>query len=68
VEDFDERAKAALRRNGIRWALSTTKGFAHRESDPLALPRIGIMSNFSFARFRLHVSGVLPSRHLIPLR
>jgi peptidoglycan/xylan/chitin deacetylase (PgdA/CDA1 family) len=58
--DFDERAKAALLRNGIRWGLSTTKGLAHRHSDPLALPRIGIMSNFSFARFRLHVSGALP--------
>jgi peptidoglycan/xylan/chitin deacetylase (PgdA/CDA1 family) len=68
VEDFDERAKAALRRNGIRWALATTKGFAHGDSDPLALPRIGIMGNFSLARFQLDVSGAVPSRHLNPLR
>jgi peptidoglycan/xylan/chitin deacetylase (PgdA/CDA1 family) len=62
-EDFDERAKAALRRNGVRWALSTTNGFAHRDSHPLALPRIGIGSNHSFALFRLKVSGfALPWR------
>ncbi len=66
--DFDERAKAALRRNGIRWALSTTRGLAHRDSDPLALPRIVIMGNFSHARFKLHVSGTVPSRPLNPWR
>ncbi len=57
VQDFDERAKAALRRNGVRWALSTTNGFADGDSDPFALPRIGIGSNPSFALFRLKVSG-----------
>ncbi len=62
-EDFDERAKAVLRRNGVRWALSTTDGFADHDSDPLALPRIGIGSNHSFALFRLKVSGfALPGR------
>jgi peptidoglycan/xylan/chitin deacetylase (PgdA/CDA1 family) len=55
--DFDERAKAVLRRNGIPWALSTTRGFADRESDPLALPRIGIGPDPSLALFRLKVSG-----------
>lgn len=58
VDDFDERARAALRRNGIRWALSTTNGFADRESDPLALPRIGIASQHSFAVFRLKLAGL----------
>ena len=57
-EDFDERAKAALRRRGVRWALSTSRGRAHSGSDPLALPRIA--SNSSFALFRLQVSGALP--------
>lgn len=57
-EDFDERARKHLRRNGIRWSLATTNGFADRESDPLALPRIGIGSNLSFAVFRLKVSGL----------
>jgi hypothetical protein len=66
VEDFDERAKDALRRNGIRWALATSKGFAHRNSDPLELPRIGIMGDDSFARFKLDVSGALPLRRLNP--
>jgi peptidoglycan/xylan/chitin deacetylase (PgdA/CDA1 family) len=56
-QDFDDRAKAALRRRGIRWALSTTRAFANQDSDPLALPRIA--SNGSFAVFRLQVSGVL---------
>jgi peptidoglycan/xylan/chitin deacetylase (PgdA/CDA1 family) len=55
--DFDHRARAALRRNGVRWALSTTNGFADRDSDPLALPRIGIASQHSFELFRLKVSG-----------
>ena len=61
--DFDEREKAALRRSGVRWALSTTRGFAHRDSDPLALPRIGVGSNLSYAGFRLKVSGVPSLRH-----
>jgi peptidoglycan/xylan/chitin deacetylase (PgdA/CDA1 family) len=60
VQDFDERAKAALRRNGIRWALSTTNGFAHPQSDPLALPRMGFGGNQSFAVFRLKISGFAP--------
>jgi len=56
-QDFDHRTRAALRRNGVRWALSTTNGFADRDSDPLALPRIGIASQHSQAIFRLKVSG-----------
>lgn len=56
-QDFDHRARAALGRNGVRWALSTTNGFADRDSDPLALPRIGIASQHSFALFQLKVSG-----------
>jgi peptidoglycan/xylan/chitin deacetylase (PgdA/CDA1 family) len=62
AEDFDERAMAALRRNGIRWALSTTDGFADGDSDPLALPRIGIASSHSYAVFRLKISGFALSR------
>lgn len=58
AQDFDERAKAALRRRGVRWALATTSGMAHSDSDRLALPRIGIGSDLSFAGFRLLVSGV----------
>ncbi len=58
VQDFDMRAKGALRRNGVRWSLSTTNGFADRQSDPLALPRIGIGSNHSLALYRLKVSGL----------
>jgi peptidoglycan/xylan/chitin deacetylase (PgdA/CDA1 family) len=55
--DFDHRAKTALHRNGIRWALSTTNGMAHRKSDPFALPRIGFAAHQSDAVFRLKVSG-----------
>ncbi len=66
AEDFDGRARAALWRNGVRWALSTTNGFAGRDSDPLALPRIGIASQHSFALFRLKVSGFELRRN--PLR
>ncbi|OBB14045.1 polysaccharide deacetylase [Mycobacteriaceae bacterium 1482268.1] len=62
-QDFDERAKAALRRCGVRWAVSTTEGFAGYDSDPFALPRIAIGSDLSFARFRLLVSGALEKRH-----
>lgn len=57
AQDFDERARAALRARGIRWALAVIVGFADRHSDPLALPRIPIGSDMSFARFRLFVSG-----------
>jgi peptidoglycan/xylan/chitin deacetylase (PgdA/CDA1 family) len=58
-QDFDERAISALRRCGVRWALATTHGVARRDSDPFALPRIGIGSTHSFAAFRLLVSGAL---------
>jgi len=58
TQDFDGRAKAALTGHGIQWGLAGTTGFAHRDSDPLALPRIPIGSDMSFAQFRLLVSGV----------
>jgi peptidoglycan/xylan/chitin deacetylase (PgdA/CDA1 family) len=64
IEDFDERAKEALRRNGIRWALSTTRGFANKDSDPFELPRVLVDSEQSFALFRLNVSGALPLSRL----
>lgn len=63
AQDFDERAKAALRRRGVRWALATTTGIADRHCDPFALPRIGIGNDLSFAGFRLLVSGATPRRH-----
>jgi peptidoglycan/xylan/chitin deacetylase (PgdA/CDA1 family) len=56
-QDFDDRAIAALRDRGVRWSLSTVEGFADRNSDPYALPRIGIGSDLTFARFRLLASG-----------
>ncbi|BBX70975.1 polysaccharide deacetylase [Mycolicibacterium psychrotolerans] len=60
--DFDERARAALRRCGLRWALVTENGYADASSDPLALPRIPIGSGSSFARFRILVSGATEAR------
>lgn len=60
AQDFDDRAKDVLRRRGVRWALATTTGIANRDSDPLALPRIGVGNDLSFAGFRLLVSGVAP--------
>jgi glycosyltransferase involved in cell wall biosynthesis/peptidoglycan/xylan/chitin deacetylase (PgdA/CDA1 family) len=65
-EDFDERARKALRRNDIRWALSASRGFAHRDSDPFALPRIGISGNISSARFQVHISSTPPWRRTGP--
>jgi peptidoglycan/xylan/chitin deacetylase (PgdA/CDA1 family) len=61
--DFDTRAKNVLRGRGIRWALSTTAGFADRRCDPLALPRLAVASDSSFDHFRLMVSGALPRLH-----
>jgi peptidoglycan/xylan/chitin deacetylase (PgdA/CDA1 family) len=58
-QDFDGRSGSALRRRGIRWALTTTYGFARRDCDPLALPRIGTGAGQSFARFRFIVSGAV---------
>ncbi len=57
--DVDDRAKAAVMEAGIPWALSTVEGFATPASDPLALPRLSIGSDLSFARFSLLVSGTL---------
>lgn len=65
AQDFDERAKKELGRHGVRWALSTTSGFADRHSDPLAVPRLLIGSNMSPKRFRLLVSGALPWRRAV---
>jgi peptidoglycan/xylan/chitin deacetylase (PgdA/CDA1 family) len=62
LQDFDTRSKDALRGRGVRWALSTAPGFADRSSDPLALPRLAVGSDSSFAYFRLMVSGGLPDR------
>lgn len=61
-QDFDARARDALRRRGVRWALSTVPGLADRHCDPLALPRLGVGGNSSFDYFRLMVSGGLPRR------
>lgn len=57
--DFDERAKAALRRRGVRWALATNLGFADRDSDPLALPRIPIGGDVPFLLFCFLIVGTL---------
>ncbi|WNG86960.1 polysaccharide deacetylase family protein [Mycobacterium sp. ITM-2016-00317] len=59
-QDFDERSKGVLTRRGVRWALATTNGIAQSDSDPLALPRIGIGGRLSFSAFRLLVSGAAP--------
>jgi len=56
--DFDERAKAALRRLGVPWALSTETGRAHRGSDPLALPRVCVGADLPLGRFRLLCRGL----------
>jgi peptidoglycan/xylan/chitin deacetylase (PgdA/CDA1 family) len=61
-QDFDARAKEVLRCCGVRFALSTTAGFADRRCDPLALPRLAVGSDSSFDYFRLMVSGGLPRR------
>jgi peptidoglycan/xylan/chitin deacetylase (PgdA/CDA1 family) len=61
-QDFDTRAKDALHNLGVRWALSTTGGFADRHCDPMALPRLAVGSDSSFDYFRLMVSGGLPRR------
>ncbi len=62
AQDFDARAKDVLRRRAVRWALSTTPGFADRRVDPLALPRLAVGGDSSFGHFRLMVSGALPRR------
>lgn len=62
LRDFDARAKEVLRRRGVRWALSTTPGLAHRRCDPLALPRLAVGGNATFDYFRLTLGGGLPRR------
>jgi peptidoglycan/xylan/chitin deacetylase (PgdA/CDA1 family) len=59
--DFDDRSRAALTHLGLRFALSTIEGFSSASSDLLALPRLSIGSDLSFARFRLLISGALES-------
>lgn len=57
AQDFDDRAKSALHRCGVRWALATSYGFADAGSDPMALPRVPIGSDLSWPAFKLLVSG-----------
>jgi hypothetical protein len=57
LQDFDDRARRTLKDCGVQWALSTDEGFADRNSDRFAIPRIGIGSDLTHARFRLLASG-----------
>ena len=57
VTDFDERARAAVRRRGVRWALSTTNGFADRFR-PARAASHQVASQRSFAVFRLKLAGL----------
>lgn len=57
VEDFDERSRRAVRDAGLEWSFSTGLGLVDQESDPLALPRIAVGADLSFARFQLLCSG-----------
>ena len=68
AQDFDERAKAAVRARGIGWALAGDLGIADRNSDPLALPRVAIGNNLSFARFWLKLSMARWRNAALPLR
>jgi peptidoglycan/xylan/chitin deacetylase (PgdA/CDA1 family) len=69
LRDFDDRARDVLKGCGVQWALSTVDGFADRDSDRFALPRIGIGSDLTHARFRLLASGgqSSPKAHLAAL-
>lgn len=57
--DFDDRARAALGHLGVRFALSTIEGFNDATTDRLALERISVGADLSFARFRLLTSGAV---------
>ncbi len=56
--DFDERAKRAVRAAGMPWALTTEEGLVARGDDPLALRRVCVGADLSFARFRLLCAGL----------
>lgn len=53
AQDFDERSKQAVREAGIPWAVSTVEGLVGANADPLALPRVCVGADLSFARYRL---------------
>ncbi len=57
AEDFDARAKAAVKALSLHWAVSTENGLVDAQSDPLALPRMCIGSDLSLGRFKLLTSG-----------
>jgi peptidoglycan/xylan/chitin deacetylase (PgdA/CDA1 family) len=57
--DFDDRARAALAHLGVRFALSTIEGFNDATTDRLALERISVGADLTFARFRLLTSGAV---------
>jgi peptidoglycan/xylan/chitin deacetylase (PgdA/CDA1 family) len=56
--DFDARARDAVRKAGIPFALSTVKGLAHLDADPFALPRVSVGRGTPPHRFRLAVAGL----------
>jgi peptidoglycan/xylan/chitin deacetylase (PgdA/CDA1 family) len=59
AQDFDDRAKHVLEAADIPWALSTIEGLARADADMLALPRISVGADLSFARFKLLCSGLV---------
>jgi len=58
AQDFDDRARRAVEEAGIPWALSTIEGLVGKDADDLALPRVGVGADLSFARFRLLLAGM----------
>lgn len=65
-QDYDERAKAAVARAGLAWALTTEEGLVDETADPLALPRVLVGSDLSFARFQLLCSGKVGRKERSP--
>lgn len=59
ADDFGERAKEAVRRNGLLAAVSTIAGLNTSKSDRFALRRIVVGSQMGINEFRLRVSGVV---------
>ena len=57
AQDFGRRSETLVGQAGLKWALSTEPGIVRRKDRALALPRISIGANTSWARFRLLASG-----------
>jgi len=55
--DFDEHTVSALKRHGVKAAVTTIDGLWDLQDDPFRIPRVAIGADISMAEFKCRLSG-----------